>query len=152
MCNTVFKHINRFTFHPFFFIYIFYLESEFSKQKVKIHFDNNYIIILYFKVECIKQRFWLSPWYLQTYLYPYNLSKCSILYLSFAQTFNTLTRMFTPLLVWVIIDYIERQNIYVLIRVYLNFIIGDIWHHHKLRVLYRNSKPLSYPDFIPDFE
>ena len=38
-----------------------------------------------------------------------------------------------------------------LIRVYLHFIIGELRYHYKLRGFISNSKPLSYPEFIPCF-
>jgi hypothetical protein len=37
----------------------------------------------------------------------------------FCTELNSLIRMFITLLIWMFVDYKERQNIYVLIRVYL---------------------------------
>ena len=125
----MFWYILRHSQFIHFFLYILY-QANFQNRKSKCIFDNNYIIILYIKIECLKQRFWLLLWYLLTCFSSYNLSKCPIMYLCFVQTWIVgLELMFMTLLVWVFIDCKERQYIYILIRVYLNFIIGDLRHH-----------------------
>ena len=55
--------------------------------------------------------------------------------------------MFTTLLLWVFIYHKERKKYIIAGRVYLNFIIGDLRHHNKLRGFNWDSKSLSYPEF-----
>ena len=114
--------------HSHFIHFIFYIlhQANFQNRKKKYIFDNNYIIIFYIKIECLKQRFWLLLRYLQTYFLPRIYQNVKIINLCVVQTW----KVFDQDVYYTVGmgDYrLQRKTKYISAdRVYLNFIIGDL--------------------------
>jgi hypothetical protein len=135
--------------HSHFIHFIFYIlhQANFQNRKKKYIFDNNYIIIFYIKIECLKQRFWLLLRYLQTYFLPRIYQNVKIINLCVVQTW----KVFDQDVYYTVGmgDYrLQRKTKYIsadkgLFKFY-NRRPTFVRHHHKLRSFYRNRKALSY--------